>query len=366
LSHHPLEEDVHAEVVVVGGGLSGCLAAIELTRRHRPVVLLEAAAIGGQEPRTGHVPTGPAHSYHRAQGVDRSAWEWTRDGHRRLRDWLSTLGGELGYRQAGAFLLAEDRAAGLLLAIDEDALREDGFASEFLDHYMLEARFDVRGAAGALWVADDGELDAARLVASLAAQAVGRGARLHERSPVLRLETSAGGVTAVTPGGRVFATAAVVAAGESTGELLPVLDGLWRGRALSGAIHDETGHTLPTPVRALDQGLAWSARDGRLVVTAEAIDGPPGALPEAIEAFVTRHVGALGRPRGQWSATLASTLDGHPVIGRLDTGPVSVAAGYGDLALAWAPLAAGWAVESLLGSRDPVPAALRASRTAEL
>jgi hypothetical protein len=164
----------------------------------------------------------------------------------------------------------------------------------------------------------------------------------------------------------VFATAAVVAAGDGTGELLPALDGLWQARALAGASHAGTGATLPSPVRALDHGLAWSARDGRLLVTAEAIDRPADALAAELEAFVGRHVGTLGRPPGHWSTTLAATLDGHPVIGRLDGVPVAVAAGYGDLALAWAPLAAEWAVDSLVGSRDPVPAALRPGRVAEV
>jgi glycine/D-amino acid oxidase-like deaminating enzyme len=357
-----LRGDAHTEVVVVGGGLSGCVAALELTRRHRPVILLEAGACGSHEPRTGHAPTGPAHGYERASAAERRAWEWTREGHAKLRDWISVTGVDCGYRQTGGFLIADGRAGALQLAADEDELRDEGFASEFLDHYMLEARFDVKGAAAALWVADDGELDARPLVAALAGEAVRRGARVHEHSPVLRLEVSNVGVVAVTAHGRVFATAAIVAAGEGSSELLPQLDHLWLARVLTGAEHRAGTATLPSPVRTLDAGFAWAQRGGELNVTDEAIDIAPEDLGEAMARSLTRHLGPVGPARRTWTTHLSATHDGWPLVGRLGASPLACAAGYGDLALTWAPLAALWAVESLVGSRDPVPREVRASR----
>ena len=46
------------------------------------------------------------------------------------------------------------------LAESEDMLRDDGFPGEFLDHYMIETRFDVTGFPGAYWAAEDAEVDA--------------------------------------------------------------------------------------------------------------------------------------------------------------------------------------------------------------
>jgi hypothetical protein len=50
-------------------------------------------------------------------------------------------------------------------------------------------------------------------------------------------------------------------------------------------------------------------------------------------------------------------------VGPLEGLPISVAAGYGADGLAWAPLAATWAVDSIVGGRrDPVPAAFHVTR----
>ena len=105
----------------------------------------------------------------------RMIWECHRESHQRLRVLLPDLGDDCGYRGNGGFVLARDRQEALDLADSEDALREDGFAGEFLDHYMLEARFGVRGFSGAYWAADDGEVDAVALLRRMAAHARGAG-----------------------------------------------------------------------------------------------------------------------------------------------------------------------------------------------
>jgi len=48
-----------ADVIVVGGGIMGCAAALELRRRGRAVVLLERGAVGAQASGVnfGHVRT---------------------------------------------------------------------------------------------------------------------------------------------------------------------------------------------------------------------------------------------------------------------------------------------------------------------
>jgi len=42
----PLEEDLRADVCVIGGGIAGCSAALELAERGYQVVLLEARRVG--------------------------------------------------------------------------------------------------------------------------------------------------------------------------------------------------------------------------------------------------------------------------------------------------------------------------------
>ena len=228
----PLRGTQRADVVVLGAGLTGCLAAWELARRGRRPVVLEAATVGSGASALdlGHVPTGPRLLYVEAMrrwGRDaaREAWQIQRENHDRLRELLATLGDECGYEPSGGFLVAEDRAEAEALAESEDALREDGFSGEFFDHYMLESRFGVHGFAGAYWCAEDAQLDPRRLVAALAAAAEREGATIREGSAVLAVEPSAAGVAAATEGGRVEAGAAFVALEAATPGLVPFLKG---------------------------------------------------------------------------------------------------------------------------------------------
>src|SRR5262245_33035041 len=147
--------------------------AWELARAGRRPLIVSG---GPSPPEIGLVASGPAVAYAEAalrlgRGAAREVWEVYREGHERLRSFVAGLAVDCGYRQDGAFLLAQDRRVGSLLAESEDMLREDGFAGEFLDHYMLEARLPLFGFAGGYWSADDAEVDAARLEHALRAAA---------------------------------------------------------------------------------------------------------------------------------------------------------------------------------------------------
>ena len=410
----PLRGPERADVVVLGAGLTGCLAAWELARRGRRPLVLEAAAVGSGASALdlGHVPTGPRLLYvdaMRRWGRDaaREAWQIQRENHDRLRELLATLGDDCGYRAAGGFLVAEDRPEAEALAESEDALREDGFSGEFLDHYMLESRFGVRGFAGAYWCAEDAELDPQHLVAALAAAAEREGAIIRERSAVLALESTASGVAAATEGGRVEANAAFVALEAATPGLVPFLKGRvtplpaqWLDAPKDGAV------ALPSPARTCGGEVAWRAANGivRVVRYGGMVTGRP--VDERLEDFVLRHFagasarpgprGGLGGPESPPSsrasadslrasgpgarsapaqrasadslrasgrtAVAGKSGDGFPFVGPVPGLNGVVACGYGTFGLGWAVLAARWAVDALVSGRDATPARFKASR----
>jgi glycine/D-amino acid oxidase-like deaminating enzyme len=369
----PLRGPARADVVVLGAGLTGCLAAWELARRGRRPLVLEAAVVGsGASARDlGHVPTGPRLLYVEAMrrwGRDsaREAWQVQRENHDRLRELLAALGDDCGYQARGGFLVAEDRAEAEALEESEDALREDGFSGEFLDHYMLESRFGVRGFSGAYWCAEDAELDPQHLVAALAAAAEREGAVIRERSAVVALEPTASGTAVATEGGRVEASAAFVALEAATPGLVPFLKG--RVTPLPAqwldAQKDEAA-ALPSPARTCGGEVAWRAGAAavRLVRYGGLVTGRPA--DERLEDFAARHFSVPSvQPGARGTAIAGKSGDGFPFVGPVPGLNGVVACGYGTFGLGWAVLAARWAVEALLSGRDTTPARFKASRGA--
>jgi glycine/D-amino acid oxidase-like deaminating enzyme len=365
--------NVKADVVVLGAGLTGCLAAWELARRGRRPLVLEAAKIGSGATALdlGHVPTGPRLLYVDAvrrwgRQAAREAWEIQRENHDRLRELLAALGDDCGYSGRGGFVLAEDRAEAEALAESEDVLREDGFSGEFLDHYMLESRFGVRGFPGAYWCAEDAELDPRRLVTALAAAARREGAAIREGCPVLALESTASGVSAATEEGRFEAATAFVALEAATPGVVPFLKGWvtplpaqWIDAGTDAAV------VLPSPARTCGGEVAWRTTAAGVHVArfGGAVTGRPA--DERLEDFVTRHfarASARSGPRGTGLA--GKSGDGFPFVGPVPGLNGVVACGYGTFGLGWAVLAARWAVDVLVSGRDPTPPRFRASRGA--
>jgi len=361
-----------ADLIVLGAGLTGCLAAWELARRGRRPLVLEAARIGSGATALdlGHVPTGPRLLYVDAirrwgREAAREAWEIQRENHDRLRELLAALGDDCGYEGRGGFVLAEDRAEAEALAASEDALREDGFSGEFLDHYMLESRFGVRGFPGAYWCAEDAELDPRRLVAALAAAAQREGAVFREGNAAAALESSPSGVAAATEGGRVEAAAAFVALEANTAGLVPFLKGRVTSLPAQWIDADEATLPLPSPARTCGGQFAWRTTTAgvRVAHFGGAVTGPPA--DERLEDFVLRHFAPASirsGPRG--SGVAGKSGDGFPFVGPVPGLNGVVACGYGTFGLGWAVLAAHWAVEALVSGRDPTPPRFKASRGA--
>lgn len=375
----PLVGRHEADVVVLGGGLAGLATAVALTRPGRRVALLEASSIGAGASGAdlGHVAIGLAMPYAKARerfGDDeaRTVWECHRESHQRLQALLADLGDDCGHRGHGGFVLARDRQEALDLADSEDALRDDGFAGEFLDHYMLESRFAVRGFSGAYWAADDGEVDSVALLRRLAAFAAGRGARLFEASQVDDFVVEGPGVRVRTARGELRADLAVLALGAGAGPLLSAFGAApsaWSAADLSPlSAHRLTfsldpSVSLPSPARSLDGGLAF--RVGRdLRVAAFSPPGPPGeaaAAFRALQGVASTHLSVSSDPLARWSGLLQSTTDGLPLVGRLDGLPVVVLLGLGALGYSWAFVAAQWIAEGLAG-REGVPPLFRLPR----
>jgi glycine/D-amino acid oxidase-like deaminating enzyme len=362
-----LAGELEVDVVVLGGGITGCAAALELARRGMKVALLEAGAIGGGATASdrGHICAGPGLFYTDAvarwgRGHARQIWEYHRENGARLRGLLDGLADDCGYRAQGGFVLVHDRGHGLALDESEDLLREDGFEGEFLDRYMLETRFDVTGFGAAYWASGECEVDLHRLAQALAGHARELGARVFEATPVLHLETSPRGMDAVTAGGRVHAGWAFLALGAALGGVVPWLAEYVTIRPETGVVVAlPPGPRLPSPAR-IDRGhAAWSRTSRGLTVVTCRDSGEAGADGAALAA--ERVMGA-SRIVHRWSAERAFGPDGLPLIGPLPGLPLAVAGAYGGLGEAAALMAVQWAVAAMAGEPDLTPAPLQARR----
>jgi hypothetical protein len=263
----------------------------------------------------------------------------------------------------GGFLLSQDRAEAESLAESEDLLRDDGFPGEFLDHYMLETRFDVSSFTAAYWAAEEAEVDA-RLVVRVTAEAARTAGASWRREPVRAVEIDPSGATLRTDGGPMRSKRVVIA-GDG-----PVVDALRGMRERLHALVAEgrrftppPGARLPSGARTADGRFAWQEDAGGTTVTAVRVDVPSGAdAAPTLDDLLARLHAAPGSGHG-WSEPVERTADGLPLVGLWPDSPLAVACGFGSLATSLAFAAASWIAEALVAAKDPTPGPLRAARS---
>ena len=355
----PLE----ADVAVVGSGLPALAAAVELSRRGERVALVGPAS--AEQPRgLGLALLGPGRPYTRvARALGRSGarlvWAAGCENHLRLRAFVDEARRNCGYVLRGSFLLAADRAEAAELAESEDMLRDDGFPGEFLDHYMLETRFDLSGFPGAYWAAEDAEVDVALLLGALDATARSTGIAFVPGA-VRAVLAEASSVSVEAEGGAVRAGAGLVATDGAAGGLLPELRPLLRAAA-PGRLRTAplAGAVLPTAVRTADGRVAWQGGEGTILLCRT---GPAEErFPDRLEAFATRIPVDLASAR-RWDEAGEVSADGLPLVGRLPGRPLAVACGFGAFSPGFAFAVARWVTDALVTGTDPTPEPLRVTR----
>ena len=172
------------DVVVIGGGVTGCAAALRLAEAGRRVRLYDARGVaeGASGRNGGFALRGmPAAFDVTAESVGeetaRALTAWTE----RAIDTIESLAGD-AFRRVGSLRIAVDDEERDELRAEYEALAGAGFAAEWIDGY--EPPFHTRFTA-ALRHVPDGVLQPARWVRRLAALAAEAGVEIreHERSP---------------------------------------------------------------------------------------------------------------------------------------------------------------------------------------
>jgi glycine/D-amino acid oxidase-like deaminating enzyme len=348
-------EIVQVDAAILGDGLAAWIAARELVSRGRTAALLPAP-VRNDTPSMRHHPVGPLPSYAEAirrwgRESARQLWEVFREDNDELVRLCAYLGVADAVSHPGGFVLARTREEALELAEGEDLLREDGFSGEFLDHFLLETRFDVRGISAAYWAVDDLVAEEGTIVAALRAAGAGRVAEVKE--PLGRVEMDGSGVVVIASSITVRADWLFLATNAAIPQLEP-LPPIFQARAWSCvemAVAPEV--RVPSPGRSFDGAVRWERDDAQLWVTAEGPDAPVSLAWAGVPS---------APPSRRRTGTALVSGDELPLLGRLAGTPLVVVNGGLGPGSACAVSGARWAVESVLTGRDPVPALLHAAR----
>jgi glycine/D-amino acid oxidase-like deaminating enzyme len=353
------------DAVVVGGGVTGCSCALALAQGGLRVRLVEGQAIaaGASGRNGGFALRGLASSYDAARetlGRDRARALWRLT--EQTVDAMQALAGN-ALRRDGSLRLAADAEEAEALRWEHEALREDGFAVEWVD--ALPGPLAQLYAGGILHP-HDGALSPALWVRRLAARAVAAGVDLVEGRALARAELEA-----------LPARHVVVAVDGGTDVLLPEL-APWvapvRGQVLATEPLPELVYPRPHYARwgydywqQLPDGrlVLGGKRDVSVASEATAVDETTPEIQRELDALAEALLGRVPRVEHRWSGSWGQTPDLLPLAGRVPgSDRLWVAGGYSGhgnvLGFACGRLVA----EAILGRERPELTAFEPARFA--
>lgn len=354
-----LEADTRCDVAIVGGGITGALAAEHLTAMGCDVVLIdrEREGFGSTAASTAMLQweidlrlsqLAALYGFAAAAEVYRLSFQAVEG----LRDLVGELALPCGFAPRQTVYLAAGESGPRELLDEMTARERAGLPGSFVEHAALRAAFGFDRAA-AIVSPGSAEADPLSLCHGLIATAVQRGARLI-RDEALGFDGAGRSAAVTLASGRVVEAGRIVLA---TGYVMPdiVSDDLHRV-ASSWAMA-----TVPQAPQALWPGpaLVWEASedycycrtttDGRIVFGGEDEDfddpdrreavGPEKvkALQARLHALIPQACLDLGYA---WSGAFGQTEDGLPLIGRVPGQPRLLAAyGYGGNGITFSFLA---------------------------
>lgn len=328
------------DVVVVGGGLTGCASAYAFAAAGHSVVLLEAGRIasGATAGSAGLLLPGfdgsfASHDALHGLRASRAMWQQARRGVLDFAALIRRLGIRCDLAPTSVVTIARD---GKALAKEYAARRGAGLEVTRLAAGALARETAVDDAARAAMRTPDAFIvDPVRAALGLAAHAEKQGARVFEMSPVTKVThlPRGKGVQVRTAAGVIHAGAAVMATG-SAGPLVRQLRRHFIEREtylvvtdpMPAAMRRSVGQRRSALMDADDppHTVRWLKEDR--VMMAGADQAPPPARQR--ERVLRQRTGQLMyelsliypgvsglQPAFAWDAPLATTVDGAPYIG---------------------------------------------------
>jgi len=369
----PLRRDLKTEILVIGAGISGTLAAEALSAAGH-----EVAIVDRRGPVMGSTPASTALVAYEIDtplieladriGVDEAARAWQRS--RLAVDALAArtraLGVDYDMKRRDSLYLAGDVLDAGGLAREASARRAAGLETLFLTRKALKERFGIRREA-ALLAYDDFAIDPRRLTAGHLNAAAKRGARIHAPVDVVDVESSANGqIVATRDGPTIRCRLLVVATGYEFPKFVPL-----KGHKVISTYAIATG---PQPSRLWPEAcLIWEASDpylymrttddGRVICGGEDEDI---ADERKRDALIPTKVAAIRRklkrlfpaidadPAFAWAGAFGASDTGLPLIGEVPQRPGCFAVlGFGGNGITYSRIAADVITAAIDGKDDP-------------
>ncbi|AGR68198.1 NAD(P)/FAD-dependent oxidoreductase [Burkholderia pseudomallei] len=229
--HPPLEGTIDADVCVIGAGLTGISAALNLAERGHSVAVLEASKVGwAASGRNGGQLIGGF-----ACGIDafepylnadeiRLVWDMGLETLAIAKERIAKHAIDCAFVPGYLSAANKPRDVDALRRSRDEAARRFGYTRlryverDALAQYVQSSRY-----LGGLFDPDSGHLHPLNYTLGLARAAVASGARIHEDSAVTRIASEAGGHVVSTARGAVRTRFVVLACNAFLGALAPAL-----------------------------------------------------------------------------------------------------------------------------------------------
>jgi glycine/D-amino acid oxidase-like deaminating enzyme len=330
---------LEADVVIVGGGLTGCMTAYALSAADVRVALVEADRIGRGSggSASGWISDDPGVAFgdvERALGLKAARHAW-RAWHRAALDFgalVRRLPLKCDYEARTGLLVATTAEQTARLTREQKTRKAAGLEAPLIGARGVAAEAALTSAT-ALRLRDGGTFDPYRAAVGLAAAAAARGARLFEGSPALRTTFARRWAEVRTPGGVLRGGHVVIATGMPTPLFKSLVRHVWFHTAylaLTDPIPARIRTTLGRPgviVRDLASPahlIRWVDEERLLVMGADGAAVPSRLREKAIVQrtgqlmyeLSTTYPDMSGIPPAYgWDVPYARTAEGLPYIG---------------------------------------------------
>lgn len=356
-----LQHDVHGDVVIIGGGITGALVAWHLTEAGVKAVVIDKRDIG-----TGSTSASTALLQYEIDVPLRTliakvgpeaamrSYQLCLDAIGKVEALTKRLQIKCGFERKPSLFLIRHQSEIPELQEEYRLRRKMGIDLQFFNETSLRQRFPFSRPA-ALYSKDGGQVDPHLLTHGLLKAATHAGLKVYDRTEMVAYEETPRGVRITTRhGSRITARRAVIAAGFESRELLKAEAGTLK--STYALISEPLAETRGWFQQCLiwESGIPYlymrTTRDGRIIVGGEDEDF---VNAKRRDALMTRKSGTLVKKFKQlfpdlplevaytWSGTFGETKDGLPYIGVHPRYPHAYfALGYGGNGITFSVIAA--------------------------